>query len=40
MVRNTRGVNTTEYALILIAIAVMVFGTYLPLTSPAASIPL
>ena len=28
MVRNTRGVTTTEYALILVAIAVVVYGTY------------
>jgi Flp pilus assembly pilin Flp len=28
MVRNTRGVTTTEYALILAAIAVVIYGTY------------
>jgi Flp pilus assembly pilin Flp len=33
MVRKPRGVTATEYALILAAIAVMVFGTYLALGS-------
>ena len=45
VVRNTRGQTMTEYALILAAIAVVVYGTYrrwatTSVRSPMASIPL
>jgi Flp pilus assembly pilin Flp len=40
VVRNMRGQTMTEYALILAAIAVVVYGTYASARSPVASTPL
>ena len=38
MVRNTRGITTTEYALILGVVAVLVYGTYRVLGSSVSSL--
>lgn len=38
MVRNTRSVTTTEYALILAAIAILAYGTYRALGNSIGSL--
>ena len=38
MVRNTRGITTTEYALILGVVAVLAYGTYRVLGSSVSSL--